>query len=196
LYDNTKALKGFSTVITKIQGKNLQNDFVVVKDNETKALLNWHYPGEMNGTYQVERSTDNGASFKTIGTVSTLGDDATLQSYSFADASPADGLNVYRIHHINSNGTVDYSDARSVIFDRSKAIQIYPNPARDRIRVGIPGNNKAVILQLTDGAGNQIKSYKAFGQSIDLNLPALASGTYYLNVIKTDGTSKHKIVIE
>jgi hypothetical protein len=196
LYDNTKALKGFSTVITKIQGKNLQNDFVVVKDNETKALLNWHYPGEMNGTYQVERSTDNGTSYRTIGTVNTLGDNATLQSYNFADASPAEGLNVYRIHHINSNGTVDYSDAKSVIFDRSKAIQVYPNPAKDRIRVDIPGNNKAVILQLTDGAGNQIKSYKASGQSINLNLPALASGTYYLNVIKTDGTSKHKIVIE
>jgi hypothetical protein len=62
--------------------------------------------------------------------------------------------------------------------------------------VSIPGNDKTITLQLTDNKGNQVKSYKATGEKIQLNLPAMASGTYYLKVVKTDGSSTHKIVIE
>lgn len=196
LYDKRDMLRGWSTVETKIKGKNLNNDFYVTKRNETEALLTWQQPGELNGTYLVERSTDNGKTFKSIGNLNTTGDNAMLQSYDFSDASPAEGINMYRIHHTSSNGTVDYSDVKAVMFEGLKAVQIYPNPAKDKISVYIPGNNKTVTVQLTDALGNQIKTYKASGEKADLNLPPLSSGSYYLNVIKADGTSKHKVIIQ
>jgi len=117
-----------------------------------------------------------------------------LYTIHFSDISPADGINLYRINHTSIGGTVDYSNAKAVVFNKS--IQIFPNPAKDKLSVSIPGNNKPVTLQLTDSKGTQIKTYKAAGANIRLNLPVLAAGTYYLNVIKTDGTSSHKIVIQ
>ena len=194
LYNNKDELRGHSSVVTKIMGNNLGTDFIAVKHNEKEALLTWHQPGELSGKYQVERSTDNGVSFKPIGSLNTKGSNAVSQSYNFSDASPAEGINLYRIRHTGSSGAVDYSEAKAVIFD--KAIQIYPNPAKDKLNVLIPGNNKPVTLQLTDTKGNQIKSYKVTGAIVQLNLPPLASGTYYLNVIKTDGSSSYKIVIQ
>ena len=145
--------------------------------------------------YQVERSTDNGVTFKSIGNLNTKGDKAALQSYNFPDASPSEGLNLYRIRHTGTSGAVDYSAAKAVIFD--KAIQVYPNPAKDKLNISIPGNNnKTATLQLTDALGNQIKTYRASGEKIELKLPVLSAGAYYLNVIRTDGTSKHKIIIQ
>jgi len=169
-----------------------------VKHDETQAWLTWHKPGELNGTYLVERSADNGVTFKSIGTVKTMNNmnnKSDVQSYSFADASPAEGLNLYRIHHISRNGAVDYTDIKALTFDL-KTIQVYPNPARDKVKINIPGNDGQVIIQLTDGSGKQIKNYQAAGKDIELRLPGLSRGVYYLNIIKSNGTSTHKLVIE
>ncbi len=197
LYNHKGELKGYSTAVTKIKGGNTFNDFIAVNRSNTAALLNWHTPGELDGTYKVERSIDKGVTFKEIGTVNTTGEKADFQSYGFTDASPAEGVNLYRIHHIGSNGAVDYTDLKALTFDKAKVVQVSPNPAKDRLRVIIPGNTKSATLQLTDGSGKVIKTYKASGQIIELSLPALPSGVYYLNVIKSDGTaSQHKVVIE
>ena len=79
MFNGKNELKWSSTITTKIKGKNVPSaDFVVVKRN-TEALLSWHTPVEINnGTYQVERSTDNGVSFKAIGTLNTVSDNARL----------------------------------------------------------------------------------------------------------------------
>jgi len=196
LYDRKGELKGYSTVITKIKGNNVSTDFVVVKHNETEAWLTWHKPGELNGAYLVERSTDNGVTFRTIGTVKTTNNNPDVQSYNFADASPGEGLNLYRIHHISRIGAVDYSEIKALAFDNLKAVEIYPNPAKNRINIYIPDNDKTVTIQLTNGLGKQIKSYQGSSKNIELSLPALSAGVYYLNIIKGNGTSKHKLVIE
>ena len=197
LYNSKDELKGYSTVVTKIEAGNSFNDFIAVNRDNSEAQLNWYTPGELNGAYKVEKSVDKGVTFKEIGTVNTMGGDEATRSYNFTDVSPAAGVNLYRIHHIGSNGTVDYTDIKALTFDNAKAVLVTPNPAKDRLRVTIPGNTKAVILQLTDGSGKVIKSYKESGQIIQLSLPALSAGVYYLNVIKADGTtSRHKVVIE
>jgi hypothetical protein len=196
LYDRKDKFRGHSTVTTKIKGQNVNTDFVAVKHNETEAWLTWHKPGELNGLYQVERSIDNGVTFRALGTVKTANNNSEVQSYNFADPSPAEGLNLYRIHHISRNGTADYTDVKALTFDNLKAVQVSPNPAKNKVRIYIPENEKAVTVQLTDGSGKQIKTYKASGKNIELNLPALPAGVYYLNVLKTGGISKHKLVIE
>jgi len=196
LFNMNNDLKGISTVVTKIEGDTTKN-FIAVKRNDAEALLTWQKSGELIGSYKVERSDDKGLTFKEIGTVNTKGNKVGTQSYNFVDASPAEGTNLYRIHHVSGNKTVDYTEVKALTFNNARGIQISPNPARDRIQVYIPGNSKNATLQLTDGLGKNIKTYKASGQSIQLNLPALSAGVYYLNVTKSDGTiSRHKVVIE
>ena len=131
LFNKKNELKGSSTVTTKIRGNNVPSaDFAAVK-HETESLLTWHTPVEINnGTYQVERSTDNGASFKAIGILNTVSDNAELQPYNFTDASPAAGINLYRISHTGINGAIDYSEVRSVIFDNLKGVTDISKPRK------------------------------------------------------------------
>jgi hypothetical protein len=197
LFNQKDERRGSSTVETKIRSWRFFNHFIAVNHNNTEALLNWHTPGDLDGSFKVERSVDKGVTFKEIGNVNTTANNADEQSYNFTDASPAEGINLYRIHHVAGNGRIDYTDVKALNFNNPKAIQVSPNPAKNRIKVYISGNFKNVTIQLTDGTGKEIKTYKAAGQNIELSLPALSSGVYYLTVIKADGTSsKHKVMIE
>jgi extracellular elastinolytic metalloproteinase len=197
LFNGKGELKGLSTITIKIKGKNIQSaDFVAVAQN-TDALLAWHSPHETNnGTYEVERSTDNGATFKAIGALNAVSSNEDLQHYTFKDAAPIEGLNFYRIKHVNTKGVVDYSEVKALVFENSKTVTVYPNPAKDKVKVFIPGNSKSVQLQLINALGKQIKNYQMIGQRMELNLPRLSPGVYYLNVIRNGNISKHKIIIE
>ena len=196
LFNQEGELRGSSTVVTKIESAKDKDDFIAVKHNDTESLLTWHKPGEINGRYQVERSTDNGATFKVIGTVNTTGNNLNAQAYSFKDVAPAEGRNLYRINHISNKGVGDRSDVKALTFDDLKAIQVYPNPAKNKIKIYIPGNNKTVVIQLIDGSGKMIKTYQTDRKNTELSLPDLPAGVYHLNITKADGTSKHKLIIE
>ncbi len=197
LFAQNKKLKDLSTVVTKIAGGNKSSNFIAVKRNDAEALLSWLQPGEVNGSFMVERSIDNGVTFKEIGRVHTRGTNGNVPSCHFTDASPAEGINLYRIGHKGSNGKVDYTAVKALSFDNTAGVRVSPNPAKDRIVISIPGNNKMVTLQLSDGTGKYIKTYKAAGQSVTLRLPALATGVYYLTITRSNGTtSRHKILIE
>ncbi len=196
LFDSKKAVSGFSTVITKIKGKNIPAGDFVVEKQHTKALLTWHTPEELNeGIYQIEKSINNGASFKPIGRLNTIKGHKDLHFYNFTDKSPSAGLNLYRLKNITSKG-VNYSVVKKLSFENLKVVNIFPNPAKDRVKIFIPGNNQTAILQLMDATGKQINNYRMPGQNMELNLPQLSSGVYYLNVIRNGIVSKHKIVIE
>lgn len=197
LLDGKGGLKALSTVATKVVGQNIPSaDFAAVRQN-SEALLTWHTPAAFNnGTYRIERSTDRGASFKSIGTLHTIADDARLHPYDFTDRSPVDGLNLYRLTHISSAGVVDYSEVKTVIMDSFKGIKVFPNPTKDRVRVFMPGNNKTATILLIDATGKQVKSYRMSGQSAELNFPGLSHGVYFLNVIRESGISRHKLVIQ
>jgi len=133
---------------------------------------------------------------------------------TYTDSTGTDGNQFYMVRAAKLQSTpsgsyynlsIGYTDSEYIIYPPTYvnntnhgqfSISLYPNPAKDKLNVLIPGNNKPVTLQLTDTKGNQIKSYKVTGAIVQLNLPPLASGTYYLNVIKTDGSSSYKIVIQ
>ncbi|CAN5683594.1 hypothetical protein BH10BAC2_BH10BAC2_03560 [soil metagenome] len=194
---NKNGFLASSTAVTKIKNEKVTTDFVAVKYNNSKAHLMWKQSGELNGTFQVERSTDNGVSFTTIGKVSTIKSNADLQDYSFTDPAPIAGTNLYRLTYKNAKGIVEHSQVRLLTFKNMETEIIFPNPARNKLNVSIPGNDKTVTFELTDGTGKVVKSYKAGGQNILLNLPPIAAGIYYLKLIKEDGTeSIHKVVIE
>ncbi len=196
LFTSKHEMKGLSTVKTKIKGKNqLASDFVVVKQN-AKALLTWHSPVELNnGIYQIEKSTDNGKSFVSIGNLAAASGSEDLHSYDFTDEAPAEGLNLYRLNHISRKGS-DYSDVKTLMFDNLKSVTIFPNPAKDRVKISIPGNTATATVKLIDRLGKQIKNYQVKGETMDLNLPVLAPGVYYFNVIKNGSTSIHRLVVE
>lgn len=61
-------------------------------------------------------------------------------------------------------------------------LDVYPNPAHDKVTINISGYSFAqpVTLELYDGLGRKVKQAMATGNTTDMDVRELATGVYYL----------------
>jgi hypothetical protein len=109
--------------------------FAARKDAETTLLL-WETAEEINSDrFEIERST-TGKQWETIGSIpaqtnepgSGIAEKTSISTYSFTDAFPVRGQNLYRLKMIDLDSTFAYSKIEVVSFDRPDDILLYPNP--------------------------------------------------------------------
>lgn len=77
------------------------------------------------------------------------------------------------------------------------AIKIYPNPARDFLKVDLNGfNGKITRLSILNMQGQQVGSIEPNGDMvIRVNVDDLPEGIYFLQLVTADGVSSKKFVI-
>lgn len=199
LYNAGNSLMSIADTISVIKAGALPltwGKFNAVKQNNT-ALLTWNTLYEINtGRFAVERSAD-GNNYKEIGSVQAAGTGGGKADYTFTDAAPLQGVNYYRIKEYDKDGKFNYSDVRSLTFDGiNGVVSISPNPAKSKVSVTVSGNTKPLKVYLVNGAGQKLQSYDMAGEYLQINLPPVAAGVYYIR-IEGDGTSyDHKLVIQ
>jgi hypothetical protein len=152
--------------------------------NGCTATLNWQTAEEQNDSeYQIESSSD-GASFSYAGSVKSK-NSPTGASYSYA-VNLSRSLNYFRLKSADLDGKSTYSQTVAL---RSACgldhIIAWPNPATSAIIVsGLSGTNN---INIFDAQGNNAASITSTGDSKQINIASLASGTYILRVINEKG---------
>ena len=151
--------------------------------------------------YAIKQSAD-GIHFNTIGTVKANATTENMHSYTFMDMHAAASVAYYQIEGRGENGEILNSDIVSVIeIDGAikSTISVYPNPITSHsFRILLNGNN----------AGNyKLTLINLFGQDVfhksiaanrisSIKLPDnIANGTYFLQIINTDGAIHTEKVI-
>ncbi len=171
-------------------------DFDAVKQG-AGALLTWQTVSETNSShYIIEKSLD-GNNFTSIGKVKAAGNSSALLSYSFVDPYITSGVTYYRLAQYDIDGTVHYTEIRTVTKNNGTGVQVVPNP------------NNGIFVVTNDNPGEQksrISILNSLGQivyengSVDnvhqVDISQLASGIYYLQVHTADETVVNKIVKE
>ena len=177
--------------------------FIAKAVNNTTVKLNWTTTGETNTSgSDIERSTD-GVNWAAIGFVSAKGTVSTeTYDYTFNDMQALKGRSFYRLKLIDNNGTIKYSEIRTVdIYDITGQVTVSPNPARNSATVYINSNiNTIAEVFMLDIQGREVKAEKfqldAGANSFTLNnLDKLPSGTYIIKVVMDDIIIKRKLVI-
>ena len=151
------------------------------------AQVEWNVQNELNITsYEVEKST-NGTSFTKAGTVTAKG----ATAYNFTDATPANGINYYRVKSIGKSGDVNYTGIVHVETEATTnpAVSVYPNPLTGTTFTLTLTNMTAGAYTLSVVTAN---GAVAFSKSIThnggtasqiINLHnKLAAGIYYLTI--------------
>ena len=157
--------------------------FLASADGHT-ARLTWETASEQNNDrFEVERSED-GTDFIKIGEVKGNGTSQNLNTYSFRDVAPANGVNYYRLKQLDFNGNFEYSEAKAVRFDLKQVVfSIYPNPATEVINFSEA--IKSVEIYSISGA----KVYEQKATVSTLKIPSkIKQGIYLLKAILLDGT--------
>jgi uncharacterized delta-60 repeat protein len=127
----------------------------------SKVVLQWQTTSEEDvKQFVIERSND-GKTYKAIGTVAAVGNSNTKRNYSFADQSPfMSANNYYRLLMQDVDGNFKYSKTLIIKFDGqlSTSMQVFPNPVKDLLQVQLPnGLNGTVGLQIIDMQGRVVK---------------------------------------
>lgn len=196
--NSSSELLSTSTVYSTIKEGTLPvtwGEFTAVKQGST-SLLKWQTLQEYNtANFAIERSTD-GINFHTLATISAAGNSSTAKTYQFTDQLPLNGKDHYRIKQVDKDGKFNYSPTRSLDFLLNHIVTITPNPAKDRIAVTVSGNDKALKIYIMDATGKQVRSLDMKGQYLQVNLPNIVPGIYYVKVTGEGVNHTQKLVVQ
>lgn len=169
------------------------SDFVVSKEADA-AHLSWATTEELNSErFEVERSSE-GKNWHRLGTVRASGNSNISRSYTYIDASPAEGINYYRLKIVDRDGTSAYSPVRSASFALASGITITPNPAVENLRVKVRDAGNVEKIELISATG-QVLYRSGTDPLADIDVRHLPAGMYILNITRTGGRiSTHKVV--
>ncbi|TCJ18824.1 T9SS type A sorting domain-containing protein [Flaviaesturariibacter flavus] len=181
--DNLKVVKTTQTFnVLPVRFVNFKGQ---LQPNGT-VRLHWEaYTDEQHDHFEIERSAD-GVRFETIGRLSTP------PPYIYFDAQPLAGANHYRIRQVDHNGHATYSNIVLIHLGLQVQLQVYPNPATDRLQVQLQCTQPGLLqLRLNDLQGRPLwqQSTVAGRSASSLQVPlfGMASGTYVLQVRDAEG---------
>lgn len=158
------------------------------------VTLDWVTASELNNDrFEIEQSID-GSIFRTIGEVKGAGTINEEQQYSFIHATPAFGINYYRLKQVDFDGVFEYSPVLRVNTDQlTSQLQVLQNPTRDhRLRFIYNGATNPTI-RIFDASGVEygIENMDTQISTYELDLSPLPTGSYILSV---DGSFERFVV--
>ncbi|HEX2684792.1 MAG TPA: T9SS type A sorting domain-containing protein [Ferruginibacter sp.] len=163
--------------------------FTAIADGN-RVRLNWEAANEQETLrYEVERSL-NATNYVYLGTV--LSRQMQQSAYTDFDYNPAMGWNYYRLKIIDKSGSFFYSPVRPVKFDKGREeVKIFPVPATTVLNIQLPTSYiSQSTLQVFAADGKYIATLKPTANMVVLNVQPLASGTYFIQILKTDGSKE------
>ncbi len=162
----------FSAELTDFQAERVLN----------KVSLNWTTQDEIDiSEYQVQRSFD-GEHFEPIGSRAPMYQ-LSNNRYQFWDDSPELGIQYYRLAILDLDGTIVYSDIRSVNYEKSLQPLVYPNPFSDVLNiekiVSSDGSTDPTLIEVYNLTG-QLMFSTMTNEENTINLEKLENGIYIL----------------
>jgi hypothetical protein len=176
------------------------------KKREREAYLQWQTSSEINSDrFDIERSSD-GKQWHYLGEVMARGSDVATTDYSYTDALPLAGTNMYRLKMIDRaaggriaddraaddriadgiDGAFAYSRIVVLEFETEK-MALYPNPAAGVPVVYLKGVKPGAVkhIRVFDMSGRLLP--RPVSQQGGLDIGKLVPGTYNIEVETTDG---------
>ena len=166
-------------------------------------MLNWATANEVNNYFFEVQRSKNGVDFENIGRVNGSGTTNETKTYTYKDATPIAGLNIYRLRQIDFDGKFSTSNSVSLYnkMDKFKMLDAYPNPTKLDINVKLfaPTQGNAQIV-VRDVAGKVVYTHNQMTASgvnlLTIDASNFAEGMYMILAIdaKTGASSTIKFI--
>ncbi len=173
----------------------------------SSVMLNWVTSSEINNAlYEVERAGGD-LDFQPIGYLNGAGNSNTTLAYHLEDNDPLSGISYYRLKQTDFDGTYEYSDVISVIFEYTgrpdSEFVVFPNPVKNKRftlhNLSTPEPTRDLAIGITDLSGQLIYKDQFDGTLKEklISLPQdLSTGFYILNLSSDNFHQAIKLVVE
>ena len=195
-YANPLTLTGPNTLQANGTLPIILSDFSASLDKGS-VNLSWTTVLEINSDhFAIERSTDAGAHWNTIGTVAAHGNSSLPLNYSFTDGNAAAGTAEYRLQLVDLDGKYDYSPIRVIRNGLITSVSVYPNPARDYVNVTLASSaiqGQGAIVRLINQSGQLLQERSVTstsGTTVALSVSSYPQGNYLIVVVGADGSKQ------
>ena len=139
-----------------------------------EVLLQWQTAKqELDERYTVERSAD-GSRFIEIGSRTP----GAASDYRLHDYEPLSGRSFYRLKVTGKDGSIAYSEVRSIFISGHAYVQIYPTPAKDFLVIE---TNEPATALISDLQGRPHLQFAINGDT-QVDIRTLAAGVYILRL--------------
>lgn len=150
--------------------------FTVKAGNNNTVLLQWETTGDNTLQFEIERSADN-KEWKSLVKISPVLDNR----YSYADASPEEGYNYYRVKDTQKGNQTIYSSTNVIRVNRKIKIFIWPNPANNQLNVQTTFNTGNI--DIVDASGKIILKKTITSYITTLPTEKLNTGVFYIHIV-------------
>jgi hypothetical protein len=169
--------------------------FTATKENAT-VRLNWTSGEEVNTKeFVVERSTD-GQTFTALGRVAAKGNSSFNNDYSFVDANPVTGNNIYRLQIVDFDNRHELSKNVTVNFADRFTFSISPNPAKGRFTLNVSGIREPLQLLIYDATGKLMQQVAVKDNRQDIDITRLTRGIYMVQLTGASTRVTEKLVVD
>lgn len=163
--------------------------------NSANIDLKWITENEIDTReFIVERSAD-GFNFSPIGKVAASGNTTAAKEYSFKDAQPLRGVNIYRLKMADLDGSFTYSKSISATHGSNVIFSIYPNPAKGKFSVYME-DFEGAQLQVVDTRGSIVHQQRVVNHITEFNTGRWSAGLYFIRVNGKGGMHIQKVLVE
>lgn len=159
-----------------------------VANTQMQSQITWTVENESNyTTFNVQRSTDGGKTYASIGTIQSDGSG----TYNYVDNNPVLGQNMYRVQIADLNNNISYSQVITLQFSNlsnnglAGTLSVYPNPAHSvlNITINAAGSGNAYSLIITSNTGTAVRTISNVAPTSQQDVSSLAPGTYYITMV-------------
>jgi hypothetical protein len=166
------------------------------------ALLKWETASEQNNRgFEIQRSS-NGNDWKMLGFVAGSGTSTENRQYVFLDEKPLTGANYYRLRQMDFDNGEKYSRVRTVQLKQVNGfLSLSPNPATAKTRLTFDADEAGeAALTIYDVSGKPLKAQtvalNAGKNQLDIELPDLPGGTYWVKITAGDGQWYQRLMVK
>ena len=163
---------------------------IEARNTNGKIELFWETFNEINNDrFEIERSPD-AERFETIGAVKGEGNSFRLNSYSFVDETPLNGINYYRLKQVDIDGVFDYSVVVSEKANRS-GIRITPTSTFDFVTVNTGAQSSIVLRNLNGQVMNRQSNAEG---NFTVEMANYPQGVYFLTIEINGSIQTEKVI--
>ena len=165
--------------------------------NATNTICTWQTTAELNTAYFILQRSTNGIEFTNEQTINAIGKSAEINRYSYIDNKDLKNATTvyYRLQMVDKDGHFAFSKIVRINLTNNNEISIYPNPAKDLVKIS---GKEITTVQITDINGRILLQRTNINSDfISIDIRDLSKGIYLINILSKNGSKLiNKLLID